>query len=203
MKASPNMLVTDAKPLHCFKFNQSLIEAKPLPGGAEEKTERRGSDGRRDARTRSTRHGLAVDFPPPLNAAALHPLTALMFQAVRSVGGFINKPNKTKSDCAHPPTSTEHTAERGLGGRRPGLVPGRDFFFTWLQPNYSRQLEASLPSRTTRLAADLVPADAATAAVLDTHLMVPLSSPDPLSGRIFFFFSPSPRSLKCFSLCCC
>lgn len=128
---------------------------------------------------------------PPLNAAALHPLTALMFQAVRSVGGFINKPNKTKSDCAHPPTSTEHTAERGLGGRRPGLVPGRDFFFTWLQPNYSRQLEPSLPSRTTRLAADLVPADAATAAVLDTHLMVPLSSPDPLNGRIFFFSLPS------------
>lgn len=36
MKASPNMLVTDAKPLHCFKFNQTLIEAKPLPGAVGE-----------------------------------------------------------------------------------------------------------------------------------------------------------------------
>lgn len=41
MKASPNMLVTDTKPLHCFKFNQTLIEAKPLPGAVgEDRTSR-------------------------------------------------------------------------------------------------------------------------------------------------------------------
>lgn len=67
MKASPNMLVTDAKPLHCFKFNQTLIEAKPLPGGRRRRQNVEG-DARRDARTRRTRHGLAVDFSHHLTA---------------------------------------------------------------------------------------------------------------------------------------
>lgn len=105
-----------------------------------------------------------------------------------SVWGFINKPNKTKSNSAHP--HLQHT--RGaLKGGTPGLVPGRDLFFTWLQLNYSRQLEPSLPLRTTLLAADLVPADDA---VLDTHLTVPSEQPWPLNRSSFFFFFCPPAS---------
>lgn len=107
-----------------------------------------------------------------------------------SVWGFINKPNKTKSDSAHP--HLQHT--RGaLRGGTPGLVPGRDLFFTWLQLNYSRQLEPSLPLRTTLLAADLVPADDA---VLDTHLTVPSEQPWPLNRSSFFFSLSSGLPLQ-------
>lgn len=54
------MLVTDVQPPHCFKLNQTLIEAKPLGGPRKTTVE---GDARRDSRTRSTRQGLAVDFP--------------------------------------------------------------------------------------------------------------------------------------------
>lgn len=71
---------------------------------------------------------------------------------------FINKHNKTEAN-SH--THTYRTQRGPRKGGRPGLVPGRDLFFTRLQLNYSRQLDWSRPLQTTLLAADLVPADSA------------------------------------------
>lgn len=68
----------------------------------------------------------------------------------------IESTNQDKHGLLHSAPPREHRA--ALKGGRPGLVPGRDLFSTWLQLNYSRQLEWSLPPQTTRLAADLVPA---------------------------------------------
>lgn len=117
---------------------------------------------------------------PPLNTAALHPLTALMFSSCVLFEALST--NLTKQSLT-PHTHIYNTHEGPWGGGTPGLVPGRDLFFTWLQLNYSRQLEPSLPLRTTLLAADLVPADDA---VLDTHLTVPSEQPWPLNRNIFF-----------------
>lgn len=71
--------------------------------------------------------------------------------------------------------------EGALRGGRLGLVPGRDLLLTWLQLNYSRQLDGDLPSETTLLAADLVPTVTATA---ETYPRAPSASPDPPSPRI-------------------
>lgn len=81
--------------------------------------------------------------------------------------------NLRKHSLLHTPTPKN--TEEALKSGRPRLVPGRDLFFTWLQLNYSRQLDWSLPLRTTLLAADLVPAGNTT---LETYLMVPSHSPD-------------------------
>lgn len=81
--------------------------------------------------------------------------------------------NLRKHSLLHTPTPKN--TEGALKSGRPDESQGVIFFFTWLQPNYSRQLDWSLPLRTTLLAADLVPADNTT---LKTYLMVPSHSPD-------------------------
>lgn len=60
-----------------------------------------------------------------------------------------------------------------MSGGRPRLVPGRDLLLTWLQGNYSRQLERDLPSETTLVLTHLVAADSTAA---QTYSTAPLRS---------------------------
>lgn len=92
------------------------------------------------------------------------------------------------------------TTEGALKGGRPGLVPGRDLFFTWLQLNYSRQLDWSLPLRTTLLAADPPPADSPCSThtcTLETYLTVPSSSPDSWPSLNFVRIKVSSPASPC------
>lgn len=80
--------------------------------------------------------------------------------SVISHRSVINKANKTLC-LLHTPTPTL-CGGGGLRGGRPGLVSGRDVLLTWLQDNYSRQLDRDLPPETTLAAADLAPGDSTT-----------------------------------------
>ena len=100
-----------------------------------------------------TTDGFLMDFPRTKNDStpALSISNVELMCSVETLSTSL-----TKHGLLHTHPHLQNT-ERALERGKPGLVPGRDLFFTWLQLNYSRQLDWSLPLRTTLLAADLMP----------------------------------------------